>query len=115
MHRAAPRAPCTPWARGRRVSDLAFGLWLFGGISAAVALRALREMLAALGVQGASLFRLHDLRRGHAKDLQESGATLAEILAAGEWRSCAFMAYLDRDALERDAVVEAHLLESDSD
>eukprot|EP00959_Pyramimonas_sp_CCMP1952_P203507 4255643-Pyramimonas_sp.AAC.1 len=26
-----------------------------------------------------------DLRRGRAKDLQELGATLAEILAAGEW------------------------------
>ena len=84
------------------------GCWLFEGISAAAALRTLREMLAALGVQEAGLSRLHDLRRGHAKDLQdEAGATLAEILAAGEWRSCAFMAYLDRDDLERDAVVEA--------
>ena len=106
---------CPVHALGPWVARFDSGRELFGGISAAGALRALREMLAALGVQGASLFRLHDLRRGHAKDLQESGATLAEILAAGEWRSCAFMAYLDRDALERDAVVEAHLLESDSD
>eukprot|EP00959_Pyramimonas_sp_CCMP1952_P337485 7067485-Pyramimonas_sp.AAC.1 len=60
-------------------------------------------MLAALGVQEAGLSRLRDLRRGHAKDLQEAGATLAEILAAGERRPCAFMAYLDRDDLERDA------------
>ena len=45
---------------------------------------ALRAMLAALGVQGAVLLRLQDLRRSHAKDLQEAGATLAEILAAGE-------------------------------
>ena len=101
------RATCPVHTLGPWVARCGLGRGLFGGISAAAALRTLREMLAALGVQGAGLFRLHDLRRGHAKDLQEAGATLAEILAAGEWRSCAFMAYLDRDDLERDAVVEA--------
>ena len=33
------------------------------------------------------MFGTHDFRRGHAKDLQESGAPLAVILAAGEWRA----------------------------
>lgn len=104
---ASCRVTCPVHALGPWLARCGPGRGLFGGISAAAALRTLREMLAALGVQGAGLFRLHDLRRGHAKDLQEAGATLAEILAAGEWRSCAFMAYLDRDDLERDAVVEA--------
>ena len=41
-----------------------------------------------------------------------NGATLAEILKAGEWKSPAFMSYLDLDKLETEAVIEAHLEES---
>ena len=44
--------------------------------------------------------------------MQACGRTLAEILQAGEWSSPAFMKYLDMMALERDAVMEAHLDES---
>ena len=68
----------------------------------------------------------HDFRRGHAKavsalgqphglalqftrcqDLQLSGAPLAEILAAGEWRSRAVLKYLDMQELEKDVAIEA--------
>ena len=41
-----------------------------------------------------------------------------EILDAGEWKSAAFVAYLDKHALERDLVEQAHLenvLDSDED
>ena len=45
-----------------------------------------------------------------------SGATLAVILAAGEWRSPAFLSYIDEATkLETDVVVEAHVDESDDD
>ena len=61
--------------------------------------------------------------------MQARGATCREILSAGacrqvlrrvsclhvctgEWRSKGFLAYLDSDQLEDDAVVEAHLDES---
>ena len=71
------------------------------------------------------------MRRGHALDLQlsgaltdalfapsvlplwTSGAPLWEILAAGDWSSPAFMDYLDKWRLERDVVMQAHLDESD--
>ena len=53
------------------------------------------------------MYRCHDLRRGHAKDLVESGASLVEILSAGQWRSPAFLKYLDLRTLERDAVLAA--------
>jgi hypothetical protein len=43
-----------------------------------------------------------------------SGAGLAEILSAGEWRSPAFMSYLDANELEADAVLEAAITEDDS-
>ena len=72
-------------------------------------------MLTLARVPRAETARTHDLRRGHARDLQRAGRTLAEILRAGEWRSCAFLAYLGNDELERDAVIEAHVLESDSE
>ena len=42
-------------------------------------------------------------------------APLWEILAAGEWRSPAFMKYLDLHRLETDVVVQAHMDESDDE
>ena len=44
-----------------------------------------------------------------------SGAPLHTILSAGEWKSPAFLDYLDVHRLERDLVITAHCEESDSD
>ena len=63
-----------------------------------------------MGIQNAREYRTHDLRRGHAVDLQLSNAPLYQILEAGEWKSPAFMDYLDLHRLERDAVVQALML-----
>ena len=87
----------------------------FAGFSAAHALEVLRSLLVAVKVPNAEKHRTHDLRRGHARDLQASGAPLLEILRAGGWRSPAFLTYLDLEQLEHDAVVEAHLAESSDD
>jgi hypothetical protein len=46
---------------------------LFEGITAHEALEKLRFMLAAIGVEKADLYRSHDIRRGHALDLQCAG------------------------------------------
>ena len=70
-------------------------------------------MLSLLSVANARSYRTHDLRRGHARDLQAKGATARDILGTGGWRSAAFLDYLDRDCLLDDAVLEAHLVESD--
>ena len=69
-------------------------------------------MSAASGQVDAHLYRTHDLRRGHALDLQLSGVPLYVILAAGDWKSPAFLAYLDKYRLERDLVQQAHLEEA---
>ena len=69
-------------------------------------------MLAALYVKDADMYRTHDLRRGHAEDLRLNGATLGEILRAGDWRSPAFLQYLDTEQLEHDRTAEAHLQDS---
>ena len=44
-----------------------------------------------------------------------AGAPLWEILAAGDWKSPAFLDYLDKFRLERDVVMQAHLDESDAE
>ena len=91
------------------------GEQVFGIFSSAEALRHLRYMLARLAVPDAVKHRTHDLRRGHARDLVLNGRGLGEILRAGQWRSPAFLQYLDLEELERDAVVEAHMDESSSE
>ena len=52
---------------------------LFPGVTAAGALKVLRSALEQLGVPRADEYRTHDLRRGHAKDLQVAG-TLSKSL-----------------------------------
>jgi len=36
------------------------------------------------------------------QDMRKSGCSLAAILAAGQWKSSAFMKYLDESTLEKD-------------
>lgn len=68
----------------------------------------MRELLTILDVPEARMYRTQDLRRGHARDLQSAGATLAEIVAAGQWAP-AWTKYVDMDALQDEAVAEAAL------
>lgn len=95
--------------------QFALGHKPFIGITAGKALAGLRTMLTLIGMEKAASYRCHDLRRGHAKDLQLSGASLYEILTAGEWRSPAFMDYMDKMELEKSVVIEAHMDESSSE
>ena len=54
-----------------------------------------------MDVPDAKLYGTHDFRRGHAEDLRQCGASLAEILLAGQWKSAAFLKYLDEAELEK--------------
>jgi hypothetical protein len=73
------------------LKEIPEGASLFDGITAGAALGVLRHILTSLNVAEAEAYRTHDLRRGHARDLQMYGASLYEILEAGEWRSPAFL------------------------
>ncbi len=107
---------------------------MLGVVAGAVA--SLRAMLEATGTERALSYRPHDLRRGHAEDLRLSGlacawccfcvavmqsamtagAPLWKILAAGEWRSPAFLDYLDVHRMEVELVLQGCLdEESDCD
>eukprot|EP00973_Karenia_brevis_P009514 1284253-Karenia_brevis.AAC.1 len=72
-------------------------------------------MLALLNVPTPQLYGTHDLRRGHAEDLRASGAPLWKILEAGQWRSPAFLQYLNFLKLETELVMSAHMDESSGD
>ena len=91
------------------------GQSLFPGMNRTSVLRALRVLLDKVGVEKSSFYGTHDLRRGHALDLQLAGAPLQVILEAGGWRSPAFLKYLDLHQLDRDLVVQSHIDESSSD
>ena len=67
------QATCPVCVLGPIVDKVPAGTALFGGISAADALRWLRVLLTGLGVEDAMSYGTHDFRRGHALDLQLSG------------------------------------------
>ena len=71
--------------------------------------------MESLGIGDPHAYILHDFRRGHAQDMVDKGANLRTILLAGEWKSPAFLAYLDWSTLEAGAVMEAHLEESEDE
>ena len=124
------RFTCPVHVVGRLVDKLPVGRALFSSISRANALETLRFMLEQVGTPNATKYRTQDLRRGHALDLQMSGAStifvmhtpleitclvcwpgapLAKILLAGEWKPPAFLTYLDCDFLEREAVLQVQI------
>ena len=87
----------------------------FVAISSAKAMAEMRRRLAKAGVAHAAEYRLHDFRRGHADDLARSGASLCTLLRAGDWKSAAFLAYLDTEDLAARAVLEASWQASDTE
>ena len=97
------------------LANLEVGVAPFATLTAAQARAKLKCYLQALGVADAPRFRCHDLRRGHADDLRLSGAPLAKLLLYGEWARPAYMRYVDVEALEANAVVQAHIDESSSE
>ena len=98
------------------------GLWLesfaegarpFGEHSASSALKSLRGALRVMGVDKSDVYRTHDLRRGHARDLQAKGASETAIRTEGQWRSRQGLnSYIDEEQLRDDAILAAHLQES---
>ena len=61
----------------------------------------LRTYARRAGVDGADRLGSHALRRGRARDLLDSGASLADdVMLAGEWRSSAVLFYLRRHQLD---------------
>jgi len=64
---------CPVHVIGEMVKKCEPGKALFDGITAQEALIKLRFMLGAIGVEKPEQYRSHDIRRGHALDLQCAG------------------------------------------
>ena len=106
---------CPVHVLGAYMTQFPSGTQPFLGITPAKAGIGLRKLLRDTGVPNASSYVPHDARRGHAEDLRRGGATLGEILRAGDWRSPAFLQYLNAEQLDLDRIAEAHDLVSSDD
>ena len=69
----------------------------------------LRRLLTLLGVEHAQAYTLKAFRAGKATALAASGKSLGHILAAGEWRSSAFLSYVDTDVVDQAQLLDATL------
>ena len=72
-HGMSMQETCPVHVIGPVLDSVAHGSKLFGGATAANALCTLRFILGQIGVERVTDYRTHDLRRGHAQDLVESG------------------------------------------
>ena len=70
---------------------------LWADLSPQYVIRRLRADLATMTfpVTDPEKYGTHDFRRGHAEDMRASGRPLADILQAGQWKSSAFLRYVD--------------------
>lgn len=73
MHGIGMQETCPVHVIGPFLDSVAHGSKIFDGTTAATALCTLRFILGQIGVERATDYRTHDLRRGHAQDLVESG------------------------------------------
>ena len=76
-------------------------------------LATLRKILKALNVDRPEEFTFKAFRAGHATALAEEGKSIGDILNAGEWRSAAFLSYIDEDIVDASQVLEQVLCDSD--
>ena len=118
------RRPCTCGTRGRQLCvvhrtqawlasrQVAQPLWSF---TPDTALKALRRMLTLSGVPVADQFTLKAFRAGKATALAVQGKSLGTILQAGEWRSSAFLSYVDTDTVDQAQLLEQTLALSDDE
>jgi len=74
--------------------------------------RGMSFLLEKIGFPQAADFSSHGFRRGMAQEILRRGGSLADVLAAGGWRSPAFLLYLDRNEVDEAAILD-FLLEED--
>ena len=98
------------------VQQFEVGDKVFKDISAHNALWTLRGCLSVLRIDDAEAYRCHDLRRGHADDLREDGASMAEIKTMlDHFSDAAKLKYLDLVEMEASSVERAHVDVSSSE
>ena len=87
-------------------------LWDF---TPAQTVQTLRRVLGLLSVKSSQSYTLKSFRAGRATELAAQGRSIGDILRAGEWRSAAFLSYVDADAVDERQLLESTLENSDAD
>ena len=77
--------------------------------------KAMSASLISLGYSEASSMTAKSFRAGRAHAMASQGSNLKEILQAGEWKSKAFLAYVDQNALGEEAVLNHVIAGSDDE
>ena len=80
----------------------------------AKALTGLKRVPRLLGTPSADLFGFKSFRAGKATEMAATGFGLAEILQAGEWRSSAYLRYLDESIADEGEMLRQAVDGSDS-
>ena len=103
VHRLKPflaqRQPCEP-------------LWSF---DSGAALKRLRRLLTLSQVPAAPEYTFKAFRAGKATALAAAGKSVGTILQAGEWRSAAFLSYVDTDVVDQAQLLDKALGQSDEE
>ena len=118
------RRPCSCPVNGRQMCVVhrtqghlcgrAQGTKLFTSTPAQM-LASLRSILASLHVEHPEEYTLKTFRAGHATVLASEGKSIGTILQAGEWRSAAFLSYVDLDVVDASQFLEDVLDTSDAE
>jgi hypothetical protein len=98
---------------GQYVMTKPIGEELFG-FSQAQFTHAIKRALTLLEIPGASTFSLKAFRAGRATELALKGVPIGKILQAGEWKSSAFLRYIDEDTVDHASFAH-EILESDDE
>ena len=75
----------------------------------------LKRLLAILQIGGAEKTTLKCFRAGKATAMAAEGRGLGEILTAGEWRSKAFLRYIDEDMVDAAQLLSEAIEQSDGE
>jgi hypothetical protein len=98
---------------GQYIMSKPIGDPLFG-FSHAQFTHAIKRALMLLEVHGAIRFSLKAFRAGRATELAKKGVPIGKILQAGEWKSSAFLRYIDEDTVDHASFAH-EILESDDE
>ena len=87
-------------------------LWSF---DSGAALKRLRRLLTLSHTPSASNFTFKAFRAAKATALAAAGKSVGTILQAGEWRSAAFLNYVDTDVVDQAQLLDQAMVHSDDE
>lgn len=72
-------------------------------------------MLKSIGTENPTSFTWEGFRAGRASAMAAAGDSLGQILEAGEWRSRAYLNYVDENVVDATRLLEQSVMSSDDE